>query len=136
MRKVIITLAVLAIALAFVPSTAAPAPNPIPNSCLIAGGEATDGTGSVHCEFETAATGLHGYVGLIPNDFVIWLDANNNNAVNAGETVLAEVSPSAPDPVAMAGQLDVADGAKVDVLVMEGCVQAPGCGWVGALLVG
>lgn len=139
MKRIIAASAVLAIGLLAGSASAAPLPNPLEgDACLIAGGEATDGTGSTHCEFTTnAMSPAHGYIGLIPNDFVIWIDSNNSNTVNAGEEILAEVSPSEPgDQASMGGQLDVGGGVKVDVLVMDGCVQAPGCGWVGALLVG
>ena len=134
MRKIMLLAVASVAALSLATASAGEGPTlPIPNSCNFVGGAATDGEGSLHCEFEAADVPAHGYVGATPNDFAVFLDANDNDVLDDGEAIV-EVSPSGFD--AVGGQLALDAGTTYDVVLFEGCVQSPGCGWIGALLVG
>lgn len=133
MRKFLSAAALLAIVAGASASMAEPLP--APNSCVwapVAAG--ADGTVE-HCEFVAADAPAHGYIGAVPNDFVIYQDANDNDTPDDGE-VLVSASPTEDFGLTSGGTLDLVAGTTYSVDLHHGCVQDPGCGWVGALIVG
>ena len=128
MKRLLVTIAVAGLGLALAPAQAQG------TECIIGPNvEATEGNGIQHCEFHAQDVPAHGYIGLTPNDFRVYVDVNDNNAFDEGDVEVAFVSPSGFEPIA--GQLTLEAGALYDVDLYEGCVD-PACGWVGVLIVG
>jgi len=132
MRKYLSGAALVAIIAGAASATAAPLP--VPNACVFAPVEQGADGQITHCEFDAADVPAHGYVGLVPNDFVIYEDANNNDVPDDGE-ILAEVSPLDEMGTTSIGQLALTAGTTYDVDLIQGCAEVA-CGWVGVLAVG
>lgn len=128
MKRLLVTLAVAGLGLAFVPAQAQG------TECIFGPNvEATDGDGVQHCEFEAQDVPAHGYIGPTPNDFRVYVDVNENDVFDEGDEEIASVSPSGFEPIA--GQLTLEAGTVYDVDLYEGCA-GPACGWAGVLIVG
>lgn len=101
--------------------------------CALANVQAgDDGAIGASCKFTAGAT-PHGYVGATLNDFRIYVESGDDPGFDAKDTVLADVSPTGPEP--SAGSFNVATNTEVTVEIINGCAEVA-CGWAGALVVG